>query len=292
MTRNMTIAAIVLLVAAGVAGLVLFATARGQHFRDRVAYAAHHMRDHGKNHDRMGRGDMMGRSDRTGRGDRMGRGDRTGRGDRRESRHAIDDGSSRRMGAMGGHEGGAKGQMHKGGSKTSAGLAEKLSAMETEIGIRANQLDAWRDFTDALQAMLKPAAPETPAAPADTSPTETKPQAFARLQRLADDAIARAKNAETLSKAIETLRSTLTPEQLAKAATLEEQFGPPRHGPGKFSKKRHHGMQHGGMRHRQGPPSAASDDATSDDDDTTSDDKDDEAPSAPSAPSSDQPAPL
>jgi hypothetical protein len=124
-------------------------------------------------------------------------------------------------------------------------LAARLNAAETEIGIRSNQLDAWRDFTDALIATMTPPwlqhGPEAGAPGAAPSTQTTEP--FARVQRLAENAIERGHHAEDLAKAIDALKSKLTPEQLTKVADIEARlsarqggmgphFGPPQHGPG------------------------------------------------------------
>jgi hypothetical protein len=153
--------------------------------------------------------------------------------------------------------GGKHGHRHKhGGMRPDPNrIAKELAGMETAIGIRAEQLDVWRDFTDALQAMMQP--PMRAGKPGGPKP-EGKPgerPAFAMAERFADRAIARADKAEAVKQSVAALREKLTPEQLDRAKLYEKrlmmQF---RHGHG--GKPGGHGPRFADGPHgdRMGPP--------------------------------------
>ncbi|MBA1144296.1 hypothetical protein [Mesorhizobium neociceri] len=119
-------------------------------------------------------------------------------------------------------------------------LAARLAALETRIGVRSEQLDAWRDYTSALQAVLAPPGPdhgfggsggrgpdgsgaEDHGGKADQGPRDP----FAFQERLADDVTKRGAAAAKLKDAIAALRTKLTPEQLEILASAEPPHGPP-----------------------------------------------------------------
>lgn len=124
-------------------------------------------------------------------------------------------------------------------------LAARLAALETRIGVRSEQLDAWRDYTSALQAVLTPPrpdhgprGPEAKGGPDAGGPDGSGSKAnhagrdpFAFQERLADDLTKRAVSAGKLKDAIAALRTALTPEQLEILASAERPHGPP---PGPF----------------------------------------------------------
>lgn len=159
-----------------------------------------------------------------------------------------------------GHHG-AKGAHHKGPRD----LATRLSVMETEIGIRADQLDDWRDFSDALQATMKPPFKGHSAPGKTVESTPQKP--FSLAEGFANRAIERGTEAEKLKEAIAKLQTTLSPEQLEKVQVIEERFRTrmarhhgPRHGKhGKHGYKSHHGAKGGAEAPMAVPDKAAPD---------------------------------
>lgn len=111
----------------------------------------------------------------------------------------------------------------KGPMKGPHGIARRLSIMETGIGIRSQQLDAWRDYSDALQAFMKHPVPKRPEGPGKpkAEKANVKPNAFVRDVQIAKATIQRADKAKALLAAIEKLQSVLTPEQLERAKSFE-----------------------------------------------------------------------
>ncbi|WP_188577748.1 hypothetical protein [Azorhizobium oxalatiphilum] len=100
-----------------------------------------------------------------------------------------------------------------------------LSAAETAIGIRAEQLDVWRDFTDALLALAPPPPPKPEDGAADKQP-------FSGSIALAEHLKADGKKAETLLAAIEKLKAKLSQDQLERMARFEGALLPPPPPPG------------------------------------------------------------
>lgn len=96
-----------------------------------------------------------------------------------------------------------------------------LSAQETALGIRTEQMDAWRGYTTALIALL-------PSGGRLERWTDAKKRAEAQAFDLAGDlagaAIERAEKARALQEAVARLKAALTPEQTGMAREMQERL--------------------------------------------------------------------
>lgn len=132
------------------------------------------------------------------------------------SQRAPDDGRTGGADAMWEPEaGGYDGKDAGGGVDTSeTELASDLSRLEVYVGIRAEQMNAWRDYTAALQDLLAPRRKLEGLH--ETSPLGSPgpKHPFDREQKLAEEVSRRGQVADRLMAAIAALRTTLTPAQL------------------------------------------------------------------------------
>ncbi|MDQ0305144.1 hypothetical protein [Ancylobacter polymorphus] len=94
-----------------------------------------------------------------------------------------------------------------------------LSAQETALGIRSDQMDAWRGYTTALIALLP--SGERLGRWADEK-RRAEAQAFDLVQDMASAAIERAENARALQESVSRLKAALTPEQMSMAKQMQE----------------------------------------------------------------------
>ncbi|MFD2029161.1 hypothetical protein ACFSKM_00255 [Ancylobacter dichloromethanicus] len=96
-----------------------------------------------------------------------------------------------------------------------------LSAQETALGIRTDQMDAWRGYTNALIAFL-PSGERLGRWMDEKKRADA--QAFDLAQDIAGAAIQRAEKARALQDAVSKLKAVLTPEQMSMAKQMQEKL--------------------------------------------------------------------